>query len=605
MDKTGMVKDSRGKMISLSNMLVELPSSRILTAYLLVVSVVAGFLMQLFRTADPLQAAFYGSAHGFWVLFLPALLTYGLLSYAIKKHFDAYALASALLVTSLVASGYVLGSLVQGLFGSGLYTAVLVVNAASVAAWLIALRVVLSAGPRMALALCGAHAVFNLAALVVWNGFGLIAGLGVSVSSLSLLQFVLSAGILLLALGALVYVLNAPSERNFGVSTTEALALFFAQWVHGEQGLEDFFGGFGQKVRTWIGAVAFRRKDGSLKAAFLVPQIHFGPFGNLGSSRLPQQLSDYFRREFESEAFTFHGLVNHDMNLVHSREAEVVAQQFGDLVRTARPYASAAFLDLRQVGETRVAALGFGRSAWISLTRAPHSTEDFDLGAGLALRNLALRRFDEALVVDRHNSLTNGEMFDVGSDVYNRYVDAVESLRVQSGGSLRLGVASDSLPEFSIPDGIGGAGLKVAVFSMGRKKACVVLVDGNNAVPDFRAKVLKRLEPFGFDLVDLYTSDTHSVNTIGGIHNPVGARLDRVLLMDRIVAAVRLALDDLEPVKAAVSARRIDVSVLGVQRQAELLSTINAIVSVAKVVAPLVFLISIGLVLLALRWVSP
>lgn len=600
-----MIQDSRGKMISLSNMLVELPSSRILTAYLLVVSVVAGFFIQLVRTADPLQAAVYGSAHGFWVLFLPALLTYGLLSYAIRKQFNAYALASALLITALVAAGYVLGSLVQAVFGSGLYTAVLVANAVSVAAWLIALRVVLSARPLVALALCGVHAVFNLAALVAWNGLGFLAGSGTGLAAFSFLQFVLSAGILLLALGALVYVLNAPSERNFGVSTTEALALFFAQWVHGERGLEDFFGGFGQSVRTWIGAVAFRRKDGKLKAAFLVPSIHYGPFGNLGSSRLPALFSDRFRAAFSAEAFTFHGLVNHDMNLVHSAQGEKVARAFEDLVRSAKSYSSNGFLDQRRAGENQVAALGFGKNAWISLTRAPHSTEDFDLAAGMALRNLALRRFDDALVVDRHNSLTNGEMFDVGSDVYHRYVDAVQALDVQPGGALRLGVAADALPAYSIPEGIGGAGLKVAVLALGRKTACIVLVDGNNALPEFRAEVLQRLKTFRFDLVDLYTSDTHSVNTIGGIHNPVGARLDREVLLDRIESAVRLALEDLEPVKAAMATQRIDVSVLGVQRQAELLSTINAIVSVAKIVAPLVFIISLGLVLLALRWVSP
>jgi len=281
-----------------------------------------------------------------------------------------------------------------------------------------------------------------------------------------------------------------------------------------------------------------------------------------------------------------------------------VARAFEDLVRSAKGFSAQGFLDQRRVGENQVAALGFGRNAWISLTRAPHSTEDFDLAAGLALRNLALRRFDDALVVDRHNSLTNGEMFDVGSEVYHRYVDAVQALDVRPGGVLRLGVASDALPEFSVQNGIGGAGLKVAVLAFGKKSACIVLVDGNNALPDFRAELLERLKAFRFDFVDLYTSDTHSVNTIGGIHNPVGARLDRHALLDRVELAVQNALNDSEPVKAAVATRRIDVSVLGVQRQAELLSTINAIVSVAKVVAPLVFIISLGLVLLALRWVS-
>ena len=404
-----MVRDSRGKMISLSSALVDLPPLRTLAAYLLVVSFAGGFLVRFLLKPDLFEAVLFGGADGFWWLFLPAVLTAGLASYLVRKSFFVHSLAAALVATLVVSASYVVGAAIFRSFNVGLYGFVLVANALAVVLWFVAGRVVLSLSSWRALALSLAHPVFNIGFLVAWNGFGFFeAALPVDVSVLTLIKFVLSAGILLLALAALLYILNAPSKRNFGVSTTDALALFFQQWIHGEKGLEDFLSGFGQEVQTWLGAVAFKRRDGSLKAAFLVPHVHYGPFGNLGSSRIPAELSDHFKKRLGAEAFVFHGLVNHDMNLVHSAQIDAVALQFEKMVRSAGGYSAKGFLDARRVEENHVAALGFGRNAFLSLTRAPYSTEDFDLSAGLALRNLALSRFDNALVVDRHNSLTNG-----------------------------------------------------------------------------------------------------------------------------------------------------------------------------------------------------
>ncbi|MDP2717556.1 MAG: DUF2070 family protein, partial [Candidatus Micrarchaeota archaeon] len=335
----------------------------------------------------------------------------------------------------------------------------------------------------------------------------------------------------------------------------------------------------------------------------LVPHVHYGPFGNLGGSALPAYLSRHFERKLGAQTFVFHPMVTHDMNPVHSGQSHQFAGKFEKLLASANDYSPKGFIAEKQVGEVGMAAFGFGKNAFLSFTRAPHSTEDFDLGAGLALRNLALRRFEDALIVDRHNSLTDGAMYDVGSDVYNRYVDAVDGLSPGKPVALSLGVASDALSDFTLQQGIGGAGLKVAVFGFGKKRACLVWVDGNNATPEFREQVKKRLLPHRFDFVDLFTTDTHAVNTIGGIHNPLGANLDSGLLLERIASVAKRAEKDVEPVSAAFVTARTPVSVLGIQRQSELVSTINAIVSVAKIAAPVMFLLSLVLVILAFIFV--
>ncbi len=601
---TDMKPDLRGKMIGLSDMLVELPSSRSLATGLLLVGFAAGFLMRIVQDPSKVfEAIWYGGTEGFCWLFLPALLAAALASSFTKKKFFQYYLATSFVATVVVAIGYIAGVTFLKQFSLGLNAVVLVSNAFAVLVWFIAARVVLTLNTAKSLMISLAHPVFNLAFIAAAAMLGIAqGGLGIDLTTVTLIKFAVSTGILLTALGAMVYVLNAPSKRNFGVSTVEAITLFFGQWIHGDKGLEDFLGAFGQTVQTMMGAVVFRRRNGSIKSVFAVPHVHYGPFGTLGGSRLPQVLSERIRQKYKADALVFHGLVNHDMNPLHADQCEKISEEVEKLVQSASGFSSKGFLCGKQIAENQVCALGFGNSAFISITRAPYSTEDFDLGAGMALRNLALGKFQNAVVVDRHNSLTNGEMFDVGTEVYNNYADAIASLAKKNEGPLKVGVWSNPLGEFTPKDGIGGAGLKVAVMGFGAKRACIVLVDGNNATPPFRQKVLDSLKKHEFDFVDLFTTDTHAVNTIGGIHNPVGARLDEGSLLTYIGIAVENALADMEPVSAAVATKRIAVPVMGIQRQTELVSTINAIVSVAKVIAPIVFLLSLLLVFLAFKW---
>ncbi|MBI4361003.1 DUF2070 family protein [Candidatus Micrarchaeota archaeon] len=593
-----MKQDLRGKFVHLSDVLVELPSVKRLLAYLVVAAFFAGFLIRFSHGRSLFDAALFGGLEGFWLLFLPAVLAAALASSLYHNKFFQYFLSTSLVSAVVVGLSYVLSVLVFNQFKLGLSFLALLGNAFGLVIWFVAAYVILSSRPVKALVVSVVYPVFNIAFLVSWNLLGVAeSSLPLDVSFVTLFKFAVAAGILLLSLGALFYVINAPSRRNFGVSTMQALTLFFAQWIQGDKGLEEFLGRFGEQVTTLIGAVAFKAKSGRLKAVFLVPHVHFGPFGNLGGSAFPAVLSKRLKRVFGAETFVFHPLVTHDLNPVHSNQATHLGKECEALVSSLASFSPKGFIAESQVRENQVGVMGFGRKAFFSITRAPHSTEDFELSVGVALRNLALRRFDDALVVDRHNSLTDGEMYDVGSDVYYAYADALSALEPEAEGVLSLGVSSDALEDFSLEQGHGAGGMKVAVLGFGRKKACVVWVDANNALPSFRDAVRERLKEFGF--VDLFTSDTHSVNTVGGIHNPLGAHPRHQELLDRISACVARAEKDVEPVSAALSSRRVSLSVLGIQRQAELVTTVNAIVSVAKIVAPVMFFLALVLVFFA------
>lgn len=592
-----MKPDLRGKFVHLSDVLVELPSVKRLLAYLVVASFLAGFLIRFVDDHSLFDAVLFGGMEGFWLLFLPAVLASALSSTVYRNLFFQYFLSTSLVSAVVVGLSYVASVLVFNSFQLGLSFLALLGNAFALVVWFVAAYILLASRPVKALAVAVVYPVFNVAFLVSWNLLGVAeSSLPLDVSSVTLFKFAVASSILLLSLGAFFYVVNAPSRRNFGVSTMQALTLFFAQWIQGDKGLEEFLGRFGENVTTFVGAVAFKAK-GKVKAVFLAPHVHFGPFGNLGGSAFPAYLAKRLKKTFGAETFVFHPLVTHDLNPVHSNQAARLGKECEALVSSMNTFSPKGFICEKSVRENQVAAMGFGKKAFFSITRAPHSTEDFELSVGVALRNLALKRFDDAVVVDRHNSLTDGAMYDVGSDVYYGYADAIAAITPGASGALSLGVASDGLSDFSVEQGIGGAGLKVAVLGFGKKRACIVWVDSNNSLPKFRDAVRETLK--GFDFVDVFTSDTHSVNTVGGIHNPLGAHHRHQELLDRIQRCVAEAEKDVTPVSADVSTRRVTMAVLGIQRQAELVSTVNAIVSVAKIVAPVVFFLALALVVFA------
>jgi putative membrane protein len=67
----------------------------------------------------------------------------------------------------------------------------------------------------------------------------------------------------------------------------------------------------------------------------------------------------------------------------------------------------------------------------------------------------------------------------------------------------------------------------------------------------------------------------------------------------------KLALDNLEPVEVGtrmIKVRGIDV--FGPQRSIELVSTINTMIAMMKIVAPLIFILSLALSLLAVFFVG-
>jgi putative membrane protein len=503
----------------------------------------------------------------------------------------------------LAAVAYAVGVAANRFAGFDLVVSFVLANALVACLWFVVSFVALNAGWR-AVPTALLHPFFNLAFLFLWARTSFLeAGLAVESPIVTGVKLLLATAVLLVALWSLFYVINAPAKRNLGISAIQAAALFFAQTIRGSKEFEQVLEEMGEPVTAPVRAFSFETLRGKPKALFLVPSLHFGPFGNVGGSEYPARLSAELGQR-HGRVFVFHGLVNHDFNPVQSSDyarAALAVEQALTRTQKTPPAKTAGFFDSR-AGAASIAGFAFGKTAFASISRHPESTEDFEYGLGEALRAECARQLgSECAVADRHNCLTDRTEVKAGGEEFEEYESAARSLAPPRQGAFKLGVGVVTETGFAPPQGVGRGGIRAAVFEIRGKRYCLVLVDANNALPAFRDRTVAALkQEFGFEWAELATSDTHSVNSLALVYNPLPGSAPQDELLRAIKQAAALALRDLEFCRARFAEARVRLSVMGAESQSEMLSTINSIIAVAKIVAPIILIGSVVLVVAAL-----
>jgi len=402
----------------------------------------------------------------------------------------------------------------------------------------------------------------------------------------------ISSFILLGALYLFFLIINAPMKKTFGVSSTDAFSLFLNQWIYRKNDLEKAFEKVGETARTLVGVVCFRRKKDSV--LFVVPYVHFGPFGNLGGSEFSYLIAEEVKNKYKADAFVFHAPVTHDLNPTASSEASKITAAIGRILKRSKYESGTVALSRGKSGECIAETLVFGNDAFVGVSRAPLVTEDINFGLGLSMLLKAEKHAGKAIIVDQHNAET-GEItsFEPGSTIGYNYIKAVEDslLRKAKQQKLKLGI-SEKHPESTT---LGGAGIKIAVLST-MPNYVIVLMDANGVTPEFKGRIENEVRKLGKYEVGVFTTDTHQTNVVRGVLNPAKEEKE---IINAVKEGVREAVADMQDASAFVDREWFDIRVLGAKHSIEIVSTVNSIVAVAKITAPLI-LIGAILVLLAI-----
>jgi putative membrane protein len=372
---------------------------------------------------------------------------------------------------------------------------------------------------------------------------------------ISLLPFiVVSPVIAVLSAYFFVSILNRIGEKKYGVPSMEIFKAFMLNWVAALNGpLEHFFEKMGEDIDVEVSLLKF---DSSRpKAALILPLVHPGPFKNIGSSILPSLLKEAYEKKYHCDACVPLGLLGHELDAASQVQNQLIigkivdAAAFNATVEKATPFVRVT------EGFASASCQLFGKSALLSFTLAPKTTEDLPLELGRAVREEAAKLgLESAVVVNSHNSITGNTQIEATLDELQDV--ASKSMRKalsMDSYPFKVGSSTTHPPEFSLKEGMGAGGITAVVIEIQEQKAAYVVIDGNNMVSGLREKILSSLAEAGFQGGEVFTTDTHAVSAVvvgrRGYH-PVGEKIDQDLLVDCIKETVLMASNKLERCRA-------------------------------------------------------
>lgn len=402
-----------------------------------------------------------------------------------------------------------------------------------------------------------------------------------------------------------VFILDRLGKNTIGVPSIPLFRAFMLNWVAALNApFESFLEKMGETEEVEITLLKF--DSHKTKAAIIVPQVHPGPFKNIGSSLLPSMLKHDFERRFDCDACVPLGILGHELDLASQVQNQKIISQvlhsanFPAIAEKATPFV--------RITEEEVTASCqvFGKTVFLSFTLAPKTTEDLPQRLGSIVRKKAENLGLEcSVLVNAHNSICN-DQFD--SEIFLENLRRVASKCLQKAVTLpsymfEIGSSTVIPEEFSLKDGVGAGGITAIVVKVAEQKTVYVVIDGNNMISGLREKILNALKASGFHEGEVFTTDTHAVSALvlgrRGYH-PVGEAIDQEVLIQHIMDAAKSAEKNLETCNAGCLRLVVPrVRVIGQSRIESLSNLIDKTIRKAKrIVAPI--FISEGLILVLL-----
>jgi len=163
---------------------------------------------------------------------------------------------------------------------------------------------------------------------------------------------------------------------------------------------------------------------------------------------------------------------------------------------------------------------------------------------------------DSLLVVDCHNSFSNDVEELEGNSIsrLREVIEAASNVRQVGGGELNVGYSWIRPPPYPLEDGMGPLGISALTLCSDKRLMAIIALDGNNALPEVREEVIKRLRGLKFQIVEVLTTDTHLVNGLklgGRGYHPLGEVIPAKSLAEDAFKAVSNALERLKPMEVS------------------------------------------------------
>lgn len=343
-------------------------------------------------------------------------------------------------------------------------------------------------------------------------------------------------------------------KKAFSLPGLQLFRAFILNWVtNANEPLEKQLEEMGENADIEVKLLKFDATKP--KTAIIVPQVHPGPFKNIGSSLLPSLLKKSYDTKYNCAVCVPLGILGHELDLAsQSQNHRIIAHVLAHAKVEAQDTLASPMVRVAY-GSALACCQVFGDTAFLSFSLAPQTTEDLPLELGRMVTEEAKKYgLKNALVVNTHNCINNV----VDTELHLSELERAAALSLQKVVDLRkqpfkAGSATVYPAEFTLKAGMGTGGITAIVVEVANQKTAYVVIDGNNMVPHLREQILDSLKTIGFDAAEVFTTDSHAVSALvtgrRGYH-PVGEVMDQATLIRYIREVAREAQANLETCKA-------------------------------------------------------
>jgi len=355
---------------------------------------------------------------------------------------------------------------------------------------------------------------------------------------------------------SIVYVflslINRVGKQMLGIPSITFFKAFLLNWVADLNApFENLLEKLSEEQSIDVSIIKF--DSSKPKAAIIVPMVHPGPFKNIGSSLLPSMLKGAFEERFGGVACVPLGLLGHELDLAsQSQNQKIIREVLESANFKTKEEGATPFVKVSDGFATACCQI-FGKTALLSFTLAPKTTEDLPQELEQFMCKEAEKHGLSCVVVNAHNSIDDVvDIQEVLGRLENVGAKCLEKATSLKRSPIKVGAATIIPNEFSLKDGMGPGGITAIVIEVEGTKTVYVAIDGNNMQSGLREKILLALRSIGFDEGEILTTDTHAVSAIvlkGRGYYPIGEATDHEKLIGYIKEASLLAMKNLEGCK--------------------------------------------------------
>lgn len=303
-----------------------------------------------------------------------------------------------------------------------------------------------------------------------------------------------------------IYAFMARRKIN-GYPLPDLGTMFLQNWLDRKTSIEKAFDELGEIQYVYPRIMEFK------ELLLIYTDVHYGPFSNIGSSRLPIQLSETLKKLGYRYILALHGLGSHDRNIASSRHVELFLDEIvKSITSNSRTpiYYHGAFKKTHASWEALT--IVFDKLSLVLISRPGEGIDDlpYNLQVEYELKTRE-RGLGDLVLIDTHNWELEREFEEKDilelKQLLDEVVDTIAEYRKRPPTPIQY---KYKCFKSSAPGLVEGECCILCMRGEGRESVCILYMRGNNAKPGLRNILIEKLRPLGVDYYEVLTNDEHT-----------------------------------------------------------------------------------------------